>query len=90
MGKKFSIPKATYTLTLNERRDVCNFVSSLKVPDAYFSNIAQCVNNVEGKILEMKSHDCHIFKWDLLAPTFHVILPKEVNELLVELDLFSK
>ena len=33
IGDKYEIPKATFELNLNERKDVCTFLSDLRVPD---------------------------------------------------------
>ncbi|XP_020080160.1 uncharacterized protein LOC109703846 isoform X2 [Ananas comosus] len=89
-GNNFVIPQACYTLNLDERRVVCQFLANLKVPDGYSSNISQCVNVKEGQLTGMKSHDCHVFIEDHLPPAFRGILPKEVYEPLVELSIFFK
>ena len=41
VGEKYEIPKASVTLSLNERRDECKFLADLKVSDGYSSNIGQ-------------------------------------------------
>ena len=38
----------------------------------------------------LKSHDCHIFMQDLLAPTFQGRLNKDASKTLVELSLCFK
>ncbi|XP_056686230.1 uncharacterized protein [Spinacia oleracea] len=90
IGDKYAIPRAPYQLTSIERRKVLEFLSKVKVPDGYSSNIARCASMEDGKISNMKSHDCHVFLQDLLKPAFQGILPKEVLEPLVELSLFFK
>ncbi|KAK8948971.1 hypothetical protein KSP39_PZI005837 [Platanthera zijinensis] len=73
----YVMPQACYTLTLAERRAICNFLENLKVPDGYSSNIKRCVNAKEGKVSRMKAHDCHVFMLDQLAPAFRGIVRKE-------------
>ncbi|XP_065863360.1 uncharacterized protein [Euphorbia lathyris] len=90
IGGKYEMPRAAYALTLKERRIVCKFLASVKVPDGYSSNIERWVNVDEGKISGMKSHDSHVFIQDLIAPTFRGILPKHVYEPLVEFGMFFK
>ena len=91
VGDKYEIPKATFELSVNERKDVCRFLHDLKVPDGYSSNIGRCINVTEGKITgTLKSHDCHVFMQDLLASTFCGKLDKNVYEALVELSVFFK
>lgn len=86
----YSVPRAPYQLTSQERRQVLEFLAKVKLPDGYSSNIARCASLDDGKISNMKSHDCHVFMQDLLTPTFQGILPKAVLEPLVELSLFFK
>ena len=74
---------------MNERKDVCRFLYDLKVLDGYSSNIGRCTNVTDGKIMRtLKSHDCHVFMQDLLAPTFRGKLDKNVYDALVELSVF--
>jgi len=88
---KYEIPKASFTLSLSERKDVCKFLADLKVPDGYSSNIRRCVNANETKIIgSLKSHDYYVFIQDLLAPAFCEKLDKDVCEPLVELSVFFK
>lgn len=59
-GDKFKKPYASYTLTLEERHEFCQFLKSVKFPDGYAANISRNVNANEGKIYGLKSHDCHV------------------------------
>ncbi|KAK8949378.1 hypothetical protein KSP39_PZI006024 [Platanthera zijinensis] len=86
----YIMPQACYSLTLVERRAICNFLENLKVPDGYSSNIKRCINAKEGKISRMKAHDCHVFVLDQLAPAFRGIVRKEVYDPVVELSVFFK
>ena len=44
----------------------------------------------DGRILGMKSHDCHIFMQDLLLPVFRDVLDEKVLEPLVDLSNYFK
>ena len=59
-GNKYLKPHACYTLTSMERREFCAFLKSIKFPDGYAANISKRVNIEDGKILGLKSHDCHV------------------------------
>jgi len=61
IGDKYQVLKAPFNLTLSERRQVVALLLSLCVPDGYSSNISQCVTVDDGRLLGMKSHDCHVF-----------------------------
>ena len=65
-GNKLLKPHACYTLTLEERREFCKFLKSVKFPDGYAANISRNVNISDGKISGLKSHDCHVLLQRLL------------------------
>jgi hypothetical protein len=90
VGDKYQVPKAPFNLTISERRQVASFLSNLCVPDGYSSNISRCVNPEDGKIMGMKSHDCHVFMQDLLLPAFRGVLDEKVLEPLAELNIYFK
>ncbi|KAL5747358.1 hypothetical protein ACOSP7_024357 [Xanthoceras sorbifolium] len=46
----------------------------VKFPDGYTSNILKCVNDKEGKVCGLKSHDCHIILQRLLPIHFFLII----------------
>ncbi|GLT29220.1 hypothetical protein SLA2020_041000 [Shorea laevis] len=82
-GKK---PKATYVLSKDQRKSVCQWLKELRFPDGFASNISRYVNMREAQLFDMKSHDCHIFMQSLLPIAFHDLLPKQVWEPLVEIS----
>ncbi|KAI5348689.1 hypothetical protein L3X38_001576 [Prunus dulcis] len=57
---------AFFSLKPNDKKEFLKFVSSVKFPDGYVSNIARCVNVDGGKFTGLKSHDCHVFMQRLL------------------------
>ncbi|PKU86020.1 hypothetical protein MA16_Dca001851 [Dendrobium catenatum] len=60
-ARKFLKPKAPFTLTLEQKRAICEWVKTLLVPDGYSSNLSRCVNIRSGRLFGLKSHDYHIF-----------------------------
>ncbi|XP_042379879.1 uncharacterized protein LOC121972257 [Zingiber officinale] len=88
-GKVYK-PKAPYTLSKLQMKEVCIWTKSLKFPDGYSSNISRCVNENECKFIGMKSHDCHIFMQKLLPIAFRDLLPKSIWEALTELSNFFR
>ncbi|XP_060206292.1 uncharacterized protein LOC132633965 [Lycium barbarum] len=87
-GEKYEIPTACYTLSPQEKHNLCLFLKNLKVPDGFSSNISQCVNLKDHKISGLKSHDCHVLLQHLLPLALRGMLSKTVCEPLVELCLF--
>ena len=59
------------------------------MPEAYCSNIANCVDMKFAKFQNMKSHDCHVFLHTLMPIAFRALLD-DVLEPLVELSEFFK
>ncbi|KAI5341710.1 hypothetical protein L3X38_009585 [Prunus dulcis] len=57
---------AFFSMKPNDKKEFLKFVSSVKFPDGYASNIARCVNVDGGKFTGLKSHDCHVFMQRLL------------------------
>ncbi|GLU14777.1 hypothetical protein SLE2022_313260 [Rubroshorea leprosula] len=86
-GKK---PKATYVLSRDQRKSICQWLKQLKFPDGFASNISRCVNTQEVRLFGMKSHDCHIFMQSLIPIAFRDLLPKQVWEPLVEISEFFR
>ncbi|KAL0356119.1 UNVERIFIED_CONTAM: hypothetical protein Sradi_4058800 [Sesamum radiatum] len=60
------MPKALYTLTREHKMRICEWITRLKFPDGYASNLACCVNMKELRLHGMKSHDCHVFMQKLI------------------------
>ncbi|XP_059292571.1 uncharacterized protein LOC132046040, partial [Lycium ferocissimum] len=87
-GEKYEIPTACYTLSPQEKHNLCLFLKNLKVPNGFSSNISQCVNLKYHKIFGLKSHDCHVLLQHLLPLALRGMLSKTVCEPLVELCLF--
>ncbi|XP_020249180.1 uncharacterized protein LOC109826563 [Asparagus officinalis] len=87
-GDKLVMPAACYTLSQEEQSKFCRFLKELKVPDGFSSNISQCVNLKERKILGLKSHDCHILSQRLIPVSIRGLLPAKVCEPIIELSIF--
>nr|GEX69802.1 hypothetical protein [Tanacetum cinerariifolium] len=82
--------KSCYTLGKDEKKVICDWVSKIKFPDGYVSNMARCVDMKKYKMFGMKSHDCHVFMQRLIPIAFRELLPITVWKALTELSLFFK
>jgi len=89
LHNKIQKPKASYTFTLDEKREICDWVKNLKMPDGYASNLSRCVDMKEGKLMSMKSHDCHIFMESLMPIAFKS-LHDRIWKPITEISLFFK
>ncbi|CAN6568194.1 unnamed protein product [Malus baccata var. baccata] len=65
-----------FTVKPNGKKEFSNFISSLKFPDGYASNISCCVNVKWCKFSNTKSHDCHVILQCLLPDNIVNVLCK--------------
>lgn len=89
-GNKYLLPPARYTMSLDEKRRLCQFLKDIKVPDNYSSNISRRVQVKQCKLPGLKSHDWHVLMQQLLPVAVRGILPKELTMILVELSNFYR
>ncbi|XP_020271854.1 uncharacterized protein LOC109847022 [Asparagus officinalis] len=87
-GNKLKKPHARYVLKLEYRRLFCKFLKVVKFPDGYAANICKNVNIVDGKIHNLKNHDCHVLLQRLLPVGIRSYLDKDVCTAIVELAIF--
>ncbi|CAL2228637.1 unnamed protein product [Prunus armeniaca] len=79
---------AFFSMKPNDKKEFLKFVSSVKFPDGYASNIARCVNVDGGKFTGLKSHDCHVFMQRLLPVGIRHLLPEDVVKSIILLSRF--
>jgi len=83
LNNKILKTKASYTFNLDEKREIFYWVKNSRMPDGYASNLSRCVDMKEGKLMSMKSHDCHIFMESLMPipiKYFHYRIWKPITE----------
>ncbi|CAL2227868.1 unnamed protein product [Prunus armeniaca] len=79
---------AFFSMKPNDKKEFLKFVSSVKFPDGYASNIARYVNVDGGKFTGLKSHDCHVFMQRLLPVGIRHLLPEDVVKPIILLSIF--
>ena len=87
-GNRVFKPLGCYSLTLDERRQFCQFIKSVKFPDGFAANISNNVNIKDGKIIGLKTHDCHVLFQRLLPIGIRPYVTKEVSTTISELAMF--
>nr|GFB45563.1 hypothetical protein [Tanacetum cinerariifolium] len=87
---KVSKPKASFSLTKEQKQVILQWVKKLKFPDGYASNLSRCADVHKGKMFGMKSHDCHVFMERLLPIAFREMLPETVWKAMTEVSLFFR
>ncbi|XP_035546566.1 uncharacterized protein LOC109010822 [Juglans regia] len=89
-GQKITMPHALYTLHGDERKTFCSWMTNVKFPDGFASNISRCVSVHDCKISGLKSHDCHVFLQRLLPIAVGGYLRSDIALALTELSTFFK
>ncbi|XP_074357730.1 uncharacterized protein LOC141697326 [Apium graveolens] len=82
------MPYASYMLLREQVDNFFEWISILKLPDGYVSNISRCVNFEKYTIHGMKSHYCHIFMQKLLPIICRDLLTRQVGDAIIELSNF--
>ncbi|XP_074328345.1 uncharacterized protein LOC141666250 [Apium graveolens] len=86
--KRSYLPSACNTLSRKEKISFCKYLSSVKAPHGYSSNIKKLVSMKDLKLVGLKSHDCHVLLQQLLPIAIQGILPKHVRFVITKLCLF--
>ncbi|XP_057247444.1 uncharacterized protein LOC104882960 [Beta vulgaris subsp. vulgaris] len=85
----WEIPLAPYTLSFEEKKKLCTFLTRVKFPDGYASNISRNSLLRERKLAGLKSHDYHVIMEHLL-PLAIRDWPKSLSTPLIKLSSFLK
>jgi hypothetical protein len=88
-GDSWYKPRASYTLTLDQRQRFTEFLQSVKFPDGVARNLKKNVT-ADGKLTDLKSHDFHVILQRLLAVGIRPFVPKEIHQTISELCNFFK
>ena len=59
-------PHATYTLTLEDRKNFCEFLKSVCFPDGFALILRKNIIDENNKITRLKSHNCYVIMQTLL------------------------
>jgi hypothetical protein len=57
---KYTLPAASFNLTLEERRVICTFLRGIKVPTGFSVNPKKLVSMNDMSLTHYKAHDCHV------------------------------
>lgn len=82
------LPPASWNLTKDEKKVVCNYFYGMKVLERYCSNIKNLVSLQDLGLFGLKSHDCHILMQELLPIAIRSVLPKQVRYAITRLCFF--
>ena len=77
-----ALPVAATTMSRKEKKELCQFLHSVKFPSGYGTNFARLVSMKELKLnfAMMKSHDCHVLMMAVLPVAIRNVLLVKVCE----------
>jgi hypothetical protein len=78
LGKRWKKGPADYILKRPHRKEVLEWMRTLRFPDGYAANLSRGVNVQTGKVLGMKSRDFHIWIERILPAMTRRYLPEPV------------
>ena len=84
----FDKPRAFFSLYHKERDSFYEFFKSVKYLDGYKANISRLVNTRNGRLLNLKSHDCHVLLQRILPIRMRGFTNKDICTVLFELGNF--
>jgi hypothetical protein len=73
---KYSLPAASFNLTLEERRAICNFLRGVRVPTGFSANPKKLVSMKDLSLTYCKAHDCHVMLTVFLPIAIRAIKPE--------------
>ena len=65
-------------------------LQGIKVPDGYSGNISKSVNCAEGKLIGLKTHDCHVLLQQLMPIALRGIIPDDITAVMFELSAYFR
>ena len=84
-----NLPPSCITLSREEKKELCQFFKSVKVPSGYSANIGSNFSVPDLKVVgKLKSHTCHVILIALLPVAIRNILPMKVREAIMSFCFF--
>ena len=82
------LPGASYNLTTDKKRAVCQWLRAVKVPTGFSSNIKSLVSMKDFTLTSFNAHDCHIMLMMFLPIVIRAIGPEYVKMVITGLGYF--
>ena len=87
-GQNTYLLSASHTLSRKEKIDLCQYLTEIKVPSGYSSNIRSLVLLKDLKLVDLKSHDCHASMQQLLHVVIRFVLSQHAYHVITRLCFF--
>jgi hypothetical protein len=81
-------PPTSYSLTVEEKKALCQYLRGVRVPTGFSSNINKLVSMKDLSMFSYNSHDCHVMMMVFLTIAIRVIKPMHIKVLITRLCYF--
>jgi hypothetical protein len=88
LNGKHYLPPASYSLTIEEEKALCQCLHRVWVPTGFSSNISKLVSVKDLSMFDYNSHDCHMMMMVFLTITIRVIKLMCIKVLTIRLCYF--
>ncbi|KAL4570931.1 hypothetical protein LXL04_026596 [Taraxacum kok-saghyz] len=89
-GNKDVKKRASFALDKEQVIKIGQWLTKLKFPDGYASNLGGCVNVEDSSFYSFKSHECHVFMQRLLPIALRGMIPRTTWDAITELCTFFR
>jgi hypothetical protein len=86
-GKHY-LPPASYSLTVEDKKSLCQYLHGMRVPTSFSSNVSKLVSMKDLSMSGYNSHDCHIKMMVFLTIAIRAIKLMCINVLITCLCYF--
>jgi len=85
---KVDLPGVSYNLTIDEKRDMCQWLRGVKVPTGFCSNIKSLVSMKDLTLTSFNAHDYHVMLTVFQPIVIKAIKPEYVKMVITRLGYF--
>ena len=85
---RYELPPASYNLTRDEKKAMCESFRGIRVPSHFTSNIRKLVSMTDLSLCGYNCHDCHVLLMLFLLIAIRVIKPVYVRMVITRLCYF--
>jgi hypothetical protein len=85
---RYELPPASYNLTCDEKKAMCESLRGIKVPSRFTSNIRKLVSMKDLSLCGYNCHDCHVLLTLFLPIAIRAIMPVYVRMVITWLCYF--
>ena len=89
-GRRTYLPPYAHTLSRKEKKLLCKFLSEVKVPERYSSDIRRLVYVKDLKLKSLKTHDFHFIIENFLPIGIRSIFSEKVRSTITKLCFFFR